>query len=629
MNGRAVNLISNDLDKLFDLVKNNADLYKGPIETLVYSVFIYRSMGLPGLTGVFFILCFVPFQTWFGDIMSKHREKISKFTDQRLQFISEVINGIQLIKLYGWENSFTKMMEIVRGNEVEGLEKSWFIFALLMSLRVVAKLSMFLSLAAYVLAGNILTAEKVFMLSFYYFHLNDCMVQFWPLALKEAADGFVCIRRIEEFLLENRDSMFECSSAKVDDETTVEKGSISVINATGSWSTDIGQKSIGIDTVNLKIKPQSLNFIVGRVGSGKSSLLLAIINELKLEKGSVQTCGEISYATQIPWLFNESIKNNILFSETFDENRYQKVLKACALERDLKSFLKGDETIVSERGTSLSGGQKARINLARAVYKKADIYLLDDVLSAVDANVGNQIFNECFKKFLEDKTVVLITHQLGQYLKETDEVVVMKGGRIESKINPKEQKNSVEFQRILSYTNDEDSIKHEVIEEEMDIDTETIDTYQHLSFSQNLKNFLSAAGSKKFIAFIAFLVLSTQIAHISIDKFLTRWSDWEQSVLEATKSEARSSFLLTYTFLIVFLTFACYKSYVIIFSSLVKASHKLHNQMFEGMIQTSMEFFHKNTSGNILARFSKDVSRLDQEAPEVVFSCIAVRSLNL
>lgn len=150
-----------------------------------------------------------------------------------------------------------------------------------------------------------------------------------------------------------------------------------------------------------------------------------------MDNGSCKINGSISYASQETWLFEGTIKSNIIFVEEFHQKRYDEVVRVCGLERDIKLMPKGDMTIIGERGITLSGGQKARINLARAVYKEADIYLLDDPLSAVDANVGKHIFQECIQQFLKDKICILVTHQL-HYLKDVKHLVLMNHGHIAS-----------------------------------------------------------------------------------------------------------------------------------------------------------------------------------------------------
>lgn len=173
-----------------------------------------------------------------------------------------------------------------------------------------------------------------------------------------------------------------------------------------------------------------IGWISGKVGSGKTTLLHVILKELEVTTGKRNINGVISFASQEPWLFVGTVRQNILFGQEFDVVKYHEVVRVCALERDLKLFPHGDRTLIGERGVSLSGGQRARINLARAVYKNADIYLLDDPLSAVDAHVGKQIFKECIDGYLKDKCVVLVTHQL-QYLKDCKKIYLLNDGTVQ------------------------------------------------------------------------------------------------------------------------------------------------------------------------------------------------------
>lgn len=201
-------------------------------------------------------------------------------------------------------------------------------------------------------------------------------------------------------------------------------------NVTAMWVQNEEHQTNGIFNMNLEINP-GLCAVIGQVGSSKSTLLNVILGELSLDMGSITKNGSISYASQEPWIFEGSIRNNIIFVEEFDEQRYKKVVEVCALERDFKLLPEGDATIVGEQGSSLSGGQKARVNLARAIYKQSDIYLLDDPLSAVDMHVGKHIFEKCIKEFLADKICVLVTHQL-QYLRNVNHVVLLNNGKIEA-----------------------------------------------------------------------------------------------------------------------------------------------------------------------------------------------------
>lgn len=173
--------------------------------------------------------------------------------------------------------------------------------------------------------------------------------------------------------------------------------------------------------------PGQLLAVIGPVGGGKSSLLHTILQELPLIEGTLEVKGEISYASQEPWLFAGTVRQNILFGLPMDKVRYNNVVNKCALERDFSLFPFGDKTIVGDRGVSLSGGQRARINLARAVYKQAEIYLLDDPLSAVDTHVGKQLFKQCITGYLKHKIVILVTHQI-QYLQEVHNILYLEDG---------------------------------------------------------------------------------------------------------------------------------------------------------------------------------------------------------
>jgi ATP-binding cassette subfamily C (CFTR/MRP) protein 1 len=184
-----------------------------------------------------------------------------------------------------------------------------------------------------------------------------------------------------------------------------------------------------LKNINLKIRRGAFAAIVGEVGSGKSSLLHALLGEIPKESGTVRVGGRMAYMAQQPWIQNASVKNNILFGDEYDAERYARALEVCQLTRDLASLPNGDSTEIGERGINLSGGQKARIQMARAVYNNVDIFLMDDPLSAVDAHVGAALFEGCMCHTLHGRTRVLVTHQL-QYLSHCDQIIVLRDGAV-------------------------------------------------------------------------------------------------------------------------------------------------------------------------------------------------------
>ena len=179
--------------------------------------------------------------------------------------------------------------------------------------------------------------------------------------------------------------------------------------------------------LTLKVKKGELLIVVGSVGCGKSSLLMSILGELNISSGNIRKDGTVSFASEDAWILSGSIKDNILMNRQLDSDLYTKTLNSCALIKDLELLHNGDESLVGDRGFTLSGGQRSRINLARAVYSNSDIILLDDPLSAVDAEVANHLFQECIKGQLKGKTVILATHQV-QFLSQADKILVLSSG---------------------------------------------------------------------------------------------------------------------------------------------------------------------------------------------------------
>jgi ATP-binding cassette subfamily C (CFTR/MRP) protein 4 len=212
-------------------------------------------------------------------------------------------------------------------------------------------------------------------------------------------------------------------------ELCLSKATSKILNS--SIKTDLHNENVKsiLNEIDLQLIGSTLVAVIGKIGSGKSSLLNIILGELPLSQGEVIVKGTIAFVSQTAWLFSGTIRDNILFGSNFDEKRYDDVIRACALDTDFGILPHGDMTYVGERGVILSGGQRARVNLARAAYHDADIYLLDDPLSAIDSKVGRHVFNECIIGLLSNRLRVLVTHHV-HYLNYVDEIVIMEKGSI-------------------------------------------------------------------------------------------------------------------------------------------------------------------------------------------------------
>lgn len=234
------------------------------------------------------------------------------------------------------------------------------------------------------------------------------------------AQAWVSIKRIDKFL----------NSEEIDPDSVTHhksENALSITNGTFTW----GGEHVTLKNINLKVEKGNLTAIVGSVGSGKTSLVSALLGEMEKLGGSVNVDGRSAYVPQQAWIQNATLMDNILFGSKFDKQLYNQVIDACALGPDIAMLPGGDQTEIGEKGINLSGGQKQRVALARAVYSQADIYLFDDPLSAVDSHVGKHIFDNVIGEtgMLKGKTRLLVTHAV-VYLPKVDEIYVVVDGEI-------------------------------------------------------------------------------------------------------------------------------------------------------------------------------------------------------
>ena len=315
-----------------------------------------------------------------------------------------------------------------------------------------------LSVVTLVLTGQPITPVNVFMLLGFMNLARNAICLYISSALLQAHDAHASLSRIEDFLLlENLPAILrgqseedradpESIGAKVTPDLSDQQTKMAKV-----FSPDVVQNLLNKPSIlcvsnltNRQIKrqdefilqditfstaPQSLTVITGPVGSGKSTLLSAIAGEISEVSGTITFPGSFVYVPQTPWIFSGTIRENILFGQPHDETKYTRVIEACALTKDIQRFPDYDQTVVGERGEVLSGGQQARVSLARAVYADADLYLLDDPLSAVDFKVGRHIFKTCINDLLGEKMRVLTSHQ-ENHMKEADQVIVLYKGRV-------------------------------------------------------------------------------------------------------------------------------------------------------------------------------------------------------
>lgn len=395
---------------------------------------------------------------------------------------------------------------------------------------------------------------------------------------------------------------------------------INLQNLSGQWTSRVKV----LKNISLQIHPMSLTAVVGQVGSGKTSLLHAILGELPHVSGESLARGRVSYASQEAWIFASTVRQNILFGKPLDEARYARVIDVCQLRRDLDIFPYGDATIVGEKGINLSGGQCARLNLARAIYRDTDIYLLDDPLSAVDAAVGRKIFRDCIKTHLKDKTVVLVTHQF-QYLEEVDRVLVLKDGTIEADGTLAELQNSgVNLVKVMQVSNEFDEMK--VVQKPAMTElpsnenlSEGVETKNDKQMEKKIggsitmrtyMSYFSASRNMPLVVLVVFTSFLHQLAASGGDYFLAYWVNAEENATIYYKNEtcleqvcnSRDWYIYLYGGITTATIVMCLLQSWTFFEMSMRIANNLHAKMFVSVISATMEFFSTNPLGRIMNR---------------------------
>ncbi|KAJ8954552.1 hypothetical protein NQ318_000786, partial [Aromia moschata] len=616
--GQMVNLLSNDVGRFNMATTHIHYLWMTPLETIIVSYLLYIYVGVMGLIGTGFLFLFTPFQMYLGKKTSQYRLRTALRTDERVRLMSEIINGIQVIKMYTWEKPFAKLVEISRMKEMEQIRATSVIRALVMSFNLILnRLAVYLCILTYVLTGHTLTATFAYTVSSFYNNLREVVTKAFPKAVTHLAETNVSVQRIQKFLLYEEVESIESGVPLVsftngtNGTATIEKRERNV----GVHLKDVSVKLVNstdntLEGITFGVDSNQLVAVVGPVGAGKTTLLHVILRELTPTEGTVTVEGSLSYASQEPWLFGGSVRQNILFGQKFISKKYEEVVRVCALERDFTLLPHGDRTLIGDRGVTLSGGQRARINLARAIYKDADIYLLDDPLSAVDTHVGKQLFDDCICGYLKNRCIVLVTHQL-QYLSQVPLIYLIQGGKIEASGSYAElQTSEGEFTKLLINHNDD--------EEEFDTKTRhvkekifgTLNDY-FINMWVNLEQWRSARN------------ISTVQSNDTYESVVNENGNfWESFQIFLDPVMTVDVSIIIYTCLVLATAVITVTRSIYFYRYCMTASTKLHNMMFNKIVYTSMRFFNTNPPGRILNRFSKDIGIVDENLPLTILDTV-------
>jgi ATP-binding cassette subfamily C (CFTR/MRP) protein 4 len=574
------------------------------------------------------------------------RLKVASKADSRIRILSDIINGIRSIKMFTWEKPFAKLVEnarkfvisyylsinikisIFREEMSEITKANFWRISSYACLDCYQKLSVFLCILIAVLNNESLTPQYVFALLIIYDTLRRTS-QLWSSALINNSELMASLRRLEHFLLldyeksHTMSTLLEQSPAPVgtfvskseyqmnnDDQTF----GVSLSNVTAKWDPKLSKSSL--TDVTVTATSGKLVAVVGVAGGGKSTLLQVMLKEIPISSGNLSVTGSLSYTPQEPWVFTGTLRENIVFGEKMDNRKFQEVIKVCCLEHDISRFSYGVNTLVGEKGVMLSGGQKARVSLARAIYRDADVYLLDDPLSAVDVHVANRIFYECIRGYLRNKCVVLVTHQI-QFLENVDKVILLEKGKVRAS---------------GSYNNIEGLIKRTVVEkgaakdasanttllQECDLPSEA-DEDRGSGTLNPYKGYCLAGHGWTTTCLLVIFFAFTQLLVNLCDCSFVFWVDSKEGFTTSnTQIEIffnDTHFLYVCGILLLIIIVACYSNLGAAVLYCKYASQYLHKALFGKVLVGSLIFFDNHPSGRVLNRFSKDMGMIDEVVP--------------
>ncbi|KAK2406346.1 ABC transporter C family member [Trifolium repens] len=422
--GEIVNYIAVDAYRMGEFPWWFHITWTSALQLVLSTVILFGVVGIGALPGLVPLLICGLLNVPFARILQNCQSHFMIAQDTRLRSTSEILNSMKIIKLQSWEEKFKSLVESLRNREFVWLSKAQILkafgsFLYWMSPTVISSV---VFVGCIVSKSATLNAETIFTILVTLRNMAE-PVRMIPEALSIMIQVKVSFDRLSNFLLDeelnNDDSDRSLRQCPVD----------AVEIQDGNFIWDHESVSPTLTHVNLEIKQGQKVAVCGPVGAGKSSLLYAILGEILKISGTVNVGGTLAYVSQSSWIQSGTVQDNILFGKPMDKTRYEKAIKACALDKDINDFSHGDLTEIGQRGINMSGGQKQRIQLARAVYNDADIYLLDDPFSAVDAHTASILFNDCVMTSLREKTVVLVTHQV-EFLSEVDTILVMEGGKV-------------------------------------------------------------------------------------------------------------------------------------------------------------------------------------------------------
>uniref|UniRef100_A0A673LQK9 Canalicular multispecific organic anion transporter 1-like n=1 Tax=Sinocyclocheilus rhinocerous TaxID=307959 RepID=A0A673LQK9_9TELE len=638
--GEIVNLMSADAQRFNDVTNFIHLLWSCPLQIALAIAFLWIELGPSVLAGLLVMVLMVPINGWLATKSRGFQMENMKFKDKRMKIVNDILNGIKVLKYYAWESSFEAQVQEIREQELKVMRKfaylssvSTFIFSCAPAIVSLATFAVFVSVSP----NNILDAEKAFT------SISLFNILRFPLAM---------LPQLISIMVQVLELIHAVIFIPKHITATMTEG-------TYAWERDTEPV---LKNVSLDIKPGRLVAVVGAVGSGKTSLISALLGELHSLKGRINIKGSVAFVPQQAWIQNATLKDNVLFGSDVNEERYRSVVEGCALGPDLDLLPGRDQTEIGEKGINLSGGQKQRVSLARAVYSSADVYLLDDPLSAVDSHVGKHLFERVIgpKGLLKDKTRILVTHGIS-FLPYVDEIVVLVNGVVSEvgsydglraskgafseflETYGKDESSNSDFEQIdmlpeglepqadgspedivSSTLKRENSLRHSQrsVRSKKDsddkkgqrlIEKEAMETGR-VKFSVYLQYLRSMGWCLVTWSFLFYFIQN--VAIIGQNLWLSDWTDDSVKYFNTTyPNHIRDTRIGVFGALGVAQGFLVFLGTILLADGSISASRSLHTSLLSNILKVPMVFFDTTPSGRIVNRFAKDIFTVDEMIP--------------
>ena len=733
--GDIYNYLQSDSHKLSKLMSSCPNIISVPFLIIMYNYLLFKYMGISFIIGFIVMIIFLIINYYYRKQFSKYLKLYLKKSDKRMRVTTETFNNLKVIKLYGWDDMFLEKIQSARNEELDALNKRYYITTISQTLLWLAPIAMSVSsIGLYQYINKTFKVEDMFTCLAIFTSIQNPMRSL-PTTFDIIMETIASMKRIEYFLklpeirndkiirndyatksegiairitngtfkwgkiqssakiqkndilpknskketslkpklinsyiqlsqinsnyeplpMKNKDSKLysdidtenefgQLSQKKeISNRKLIPFNSPSKLNYSSSISspylhesTKMKNDEVYLNNINLTVKMGEFICIIGEVGSGKSSLIQAILNNMIIMENNntkIIVNGKISYVGQEAWIQNNTVQNNILFYQPYNSEKYKKILNLCELNQDLNSLAGGDLTEIGEKGVNLSGGQKARISLARAMYCDNDIYILDDPISALDAHVGKNIMHNCIINYLKGKTRILVTHAL-QYTSFADRIYYMKNGEIKWEGTYKElikQSFYSQFaEKINSKLKEEKEKEKGKIENSEDINNKESNKNNPKNNQKMLLNkgeirritkdegkevgkinkkvyisYFSYIGGMRFCLTLLATLLIWQGLRIISDLWLGYWSEHQGE-------RSNTYFYIIYGVTAIGGSLFNYLRTRVITSGSINCSTKLHNQMVTNLINAPINLFHDTVpKGQIFNRLSKDLPTVD------------------